>query len=414
MGAVNWYSEPMKHCDNRRDLLFRGEVLGGNSRINGMIYTRGSVGDYDLWASEGYAGWAYKNVLPYFVKAETTMSRPKFQRCVKAMGFGFIDDTNSPDALCDGLAPLDSPVDSNRQRVSTLEAYLPLETALARAATLTICTGVAVCKIEFADDGVGHRARRVTFQNAKGRVARCLLREGEEGSCSKFGRPWITTNTDAQVWMCDMRRKLLRHISQDSDFSSFHSGIGPRQHLEDQGIEVVHDLPGVGSELCDHVAIPVAWEVPVTASLTYLATSPLKGALEFLKYIFRRRGILSMPIQVLSLFVRNSSIDDETAALVTATDDHDKFRLPDLEIMPLATSAMDDLEEHKRHFSKIGVFSLLSTLLRPESRGTVRLASSNPFDRPKVDLNLLNEPMDLKMARKAVRLALNLGNAMKT
>ncbi|KAL8943252.1 MAG: hypothetical protein Q9211_001047 [Gyalolechia sp. 1 TL-2023] len=261
------------------------------------------------------------------------------------MGFGFIDDTNSPDALCDGLAPLDSTVDSNRQRVSTLEAYLPLETALARAATLTICTGVAVCKIEFADDGVGHRARRVTFQNAKG------------GS--------------QDVFSVKVRKEVV-------------------------------------------LTIPVAWEVPVTASLTYLATSPLKGALEFLKYIFRRRGILSMPIQVLSLFVRNSSIDDETAALVTATDDHDKFRLPDLEIMPLATSAMDDLEEHKRHFSKIGVFSLLSTLLRPESRGTVRLASSNPFDRPKVDLNLLNEPMDLKMARKAVRLALNLGNAMKT
>lgn len=77
MGAVSWYSEAMKYCANRQDLVFRGEVLGGTSRINGMIYTRGSVRDYDTWASTGYPEWAYDKVLPYFVKAETTMSRPK-------------------------------------------------------------------------------------------------------------------------------------------------------------------------------------------------------------------------------------------------------------------------------------------------------------------------------------------------
>lgn len=77
MGATSWFSEPMKNYDDRRDLSFRGEVLGGNSRINGMIYTRGSVGDYDTWASTGHPEWSYEKVLPYFMKAETTMSRPK-------------------------------------------------------------------------------------------------------------------------------------------------------------------------------------------------------------------------------------------------------------------------------------------------------------------------------------------------
>lgn len=77
MGATSWYSEPLKHCDDRRVQLFRGDVLGGTSRINGMIYTRGSVGDYDTWASTGHPDWAYEKVLPYFVKAETTMNRPK-------------------------------------------------------------------------------------------------------------------------------------------------------------------------------------------------------------------------------------------------------------------------------------------------------------------------------------------------
>ena len=157
----------------------------------------------------------------------------------------------------------------------------------------------------------------------------------------------------------------------------------------------------------DHVAVPVAWEVPITASLTHLATSTLKGALEFFRYIFFRAGILSMPIQVLSLFVQGSSLSSEGSSFVVEiptkvveTDDPtsapwSEACLPDIELMPLATSAMDDLEEYKAHFSKIGVFSLLTTLLRLKSRSTIRLKSSNPRDRPKVDLWIFVRPRRL-------------------
>ena len=77
MGATSWYSEPLKHCDNRRDLLFAGEVLGGASRINGMIYTRGSAADYHAWESMGHGSWSFEKVLPYFIKAETTLRTSK-------------------------------------------------------------------------------------------------------------------------------------------------------------------------------------------------------------------------------------------------------------------------------------------------------------------------------------------------
>ena len=184
-------------------------------------------------------------------------------------------------------------------------------------------------------------------------------------------------------------------------------------------------LPDVGFVQNDHVSIPVAWEVPVVESLTYLATSPLKGALEFFKYIFTRTGLLSMPILVLSLFVRGSSLDDKTSDFIAGipsipskTDDkisvlRSQEYLSDIELMPLATSAMDNFEEHKLRFSKIGVFSVLATLLRPKSRGTVRLASSNPQDRPKIDFGFMRDPADFGLARKAVRLAIKLGDAMK-
>ena len=79
MGAVSWYSEPLKQCEDRRDLLFFGEVLGGASRINGMVYTRGSAADYDTWKAMGHPKWGFEEVLPYFVKGETTLNQPRSQ-----------------------------------------------------------------------------------------------------------------------------------------------------------------------------------------------------------------------------------------------------------------------------------------------------------------------------------------------
>lgn len=90
----------------------------------------------------------------------------RFQRAAEAMSFSFIEDTSSPDAPCDGLSSLDSTVDKDRQRVSTMEAYLPLRTALARQASLTLCTGATVCRIDGSHHETGYRANRVVFQKA--------------------------------------------------------------------------------------------------------------------------------------------------------------------------------------------------------------------------------------------------------
>lgn len=72
-GATRWKSEPMKYCDGRRSGVIRGEALGGTSRINSMIYTRGTPADYDAWASLGHSEWSYEKLLPYFVKSETSL-----------------------------------------------------------------------------------------------------------------------------------------------------------------------------------------------------------------------------------------------------------------------------------------------------------------------------------------------------
>jgi choline dehydrogenase-like flavoprotein len=67
----------MKHCDDRRSLLFCGEVLGGGSRVNSMVYSRGSPADFNAWAAMGHPEWSYEKVLPYFVKGETSLNQPK-------------------------------------------------------------------------------------------------------------------------------------------------------------------------------------------------------------------------------------------------------------------------------------------------------------------------------------------------
>ena len=89
----------------------------------------------------------------------------RIKHCAEAMGFALIPDTNSPDALCDGMATLESTVNQKRQRVSTLEAYLPRTTALTREKNLTICTRVTVSQIKFSGDDAERRADRVLFQH---------------------------------------------------------------------------------------------------------------------------------------------------------------------------------------------------------------------------------------------------------
>jgi choline dehydrogenase len=75
-GAVTWNSEPLKHCENRKVPMFTAEVLGGNSRINGTVYSRGSAADYDAWAAMGRTDWSYEKVLPYLLKPRIASAGP--------------------------------------------------------------------------------------------------------------------------------------------------------------------------------------------------------------------------------------------------------------------------------------------------------------------------------------------------
>ncbi|KAF7944822.1 uncharacterized protein EAE97_005455 [Botrytis byssoidea] len=403
-GASSWKCEPMK--------------------INSMVYTRGTAADYNYWAQLGHLDWSYDKLLPYFMKSETVMgsqeskyrgtSGPWFTRtfpfhtwgfnayrlltfasfsdAAKALGFIQIDDPNTPDAMVDGITTVYSTVNEQRQRVSIFDAFLSRETALEREKHLTICTNTIFSRIAFSKEEGVPRPDMVFFKlaNSKSDKIYSAKVKREVIVCSgALGSP--------QVLML--------------------SGIGPRKHLEDHGISVVKDLPGVGSGLSDHHGTPIAWKVPVKESLTRLVIQPILSVLEFFKYIFFRSGILSMPINNITLFVRSTVLNQDYTGI-----DNEKLAtessriqdlIPDIELMPLAVTAMDDLEEHQRLFSKMGMFSILATLAKPKSRGIVRLASSDPHQRPKVDFGILSNPEDCIVARASVRLSLKLAETMR-
>jgi choline dehydrogenase len=149
--------------------------------------------------------------------------------------------------------------------------------------------------------------------------------------------------------------------------------------------------------------------------------------LEFLKYIFFRTGLLAMPFLPVSLFVRASSIDSKNSNLADNSPSSVtkvlpgtpsspaaiKALIPDIEIIALASPLVENPAEYIARFPTLGVVSLNPTLLQPKSRGSVRLSSTNPFDKPKIDLGYFSDSADFVVARKAVRLALKLAGTMK-
>ena len=236
---------PQEHAANRQLFWPRGKTLGGSSSLNGMIYVRGNASDYDAWARDfGCEGWDYASVLPYFKKSEDfsrgaddyhgaggplhvtadfephPLTRAMVEAAQEA-GYPLNEDTNG--ARQDGVAYVDLNT-QNGQRASTAVAFL--RPALERE-NLTLITNARVLNIEFDGD----RAIGVTY-----------LQDNETHSVSA-GREVIVSGG-----AIESPRILMM------------SGIGPREHLEELGIEVRQDLPGVGKNLNDHTLCPVIYE----------------------------------------------------------------------------------------------------------------------------------------------------------
>ncbi|QPA28357.1 GMC family oxidoreductase N-terminal domain-containing protein [Brucella anthropi] len=366
VASWGWETVPQKHLKNRVLRYTQAKVIGGGSSINAQIYTRGNAADYDLWAGEdGCTGWDYRHVLPYFKRAEDNqrfnddfhsyggplgVSMPSaplpicdaYIRAGQELGFPYNPDFNGREQAGVGFYQL---TQRNRRRSSASLAYLAL---IKDRKNLTVRMNAPVRNIELEKT----RVTGVTLMSGE------VLRANREVivSSGAIGSP-----------------KLL-----------LQSGIGPADHLKKLGVNVKHDLPGVGENLQDHLDLFVIAEC--TGDHTYDGVAKLHRTLGAgLQYILLRSGPVAS-----SLF--------ETGGFWYADPD---ARSPDIQFhLGLGSGIEAGVEKLKN----AGV-TLNSAYLHPRSRGTVRLASSDPAAAPLIDPNYWSDPHDRKMSLEGLKIA---------
>jgi choline dehydrogenase len=354
---------------NGRSLNYpRGKVIGGSSSINAMIYMRGQAADYDHWRQLGLSGWGYNDVLPYFRKHENHflgesdahavggewhVAAPRvrwdlldaFRAAAEQAGIKSIPDFNCGDN--EGICAFH--VNQKRgRRWSAASAFL--KPALKRP-NLRLETGCLVEGIVFD----GKRAAGVRWQqDGKSRMARCrgevILAAGSIGS--------------TQIMLL--------------------SGVGPAQHLQEHGIPIVLDRPGVGANLQDHLQLRLIYKVDGIVTLNERYHAPLGFARMLAEYALLRRGPLTMAPSQLGLFTR-SDPDQERANL-------------QYHVQPLS---LDRFGEPLHTFP---AFTASVCNVRPTSRGFVRLRSRDPADKPVIQPNYLSTDADRRIAVSSIRL----------
>ncbi|MGR3372336.1 GMC family oxidoreductase [Pseudooceanicola nanhaiensis] len=353
---------------NGRSLLYpRGRILGGCSSINGMLYLRGQAADYDGWRQTGLTGWGWDDVLPYFLKSEDYVDgrsefhgqggewRVENQRlhwqllddwiaAAEAAGIPRTEDFNTGDNEGVGYFRVNQ---RGGWRMNTAKAFL----RTARAPGLKVETEAHTRRVILSEG----RATGVEYLR-DGRVVTAHAAREVILSAGAIGSPQIL-----QL-----------------------SGLGPAELLRAHGIEVLRDMPGVGRNLQDHLQLRLSWRLTGAKTLNTLANSLWGKALIGMDYTFRRRGPMSMAPSQLGAFTRS----------------REGLATPDLEyhVQPLSLDAFGQ----PLHAYPAITASVCN--LRPESRGTVEIASADPLEAPRIAPNYLSTEGDRRTAVDAIRL----------
>ena len=360
-------SEPEPNLGGRRIHTPRGRVLGGSSSINGLVYVRGNAMDFERWESEGAAGWGYRNVLPYFKRAEHRaaggdpyrggegplatrrglLTNPLHDAWLSAgreAGYPATSDMNGFQQ--EGFGQMDMTVGGGR-RCSAANAYL--RPAMTRG-NLTVRTETL--------------ANRILFERRRATGVR--YRHGGTDYVARARREVIVSGGPINS------PQLLKL-----------SGVGPAAELADHGISVVHDLPGVGENLQDHLEFyfQVACKEPITL---FSQMSPWRKALIGTRWILTKQGLGSTNHFETGGFIRSRA----------------GIEYPDIQFhfLPMAVN-YDGSSLAREHGFQAHVGPM-----RSKSRGWVRLASTNPLDHPRIFFNYMSHPDDWVEMRACVRL----------
>jgi choline dehydrogenase len=365
--SVNWCyeSEPEPYLNNRRLFQPRGKVLGGTGAINGMIYMRGQPEDFDGWKAAGCVGWGWDDVLPYFKSCEDqergadayhgsggpvavsdlrTEHRlgEAFHAASEALGVPRNDDFNGAQQEGTGYVQTTT---RNGRRWSTAAGYLRgkakgnIHLELNSMARRLVLNGKRAEGVEWT---VGSEKRKAT---ARREIILCA---------GTFNSPQIL-----QI-----------------------SGIGPGTLLAENGVEVRHDLPGVGENLQDHFGIGAEYRSTVHTTVNDLYNNKLKGGWQLLRYLLFRTGPFADNGNYSNTFIRSGPDIDR----------------PDMMVTFMAWCTNEQLKPHP--FSG---FTILAEHMRPSSRGHVHIKGPDATTPPAIQFNFLESDTDRRAAVSGLR-----------
>jgi choline dehydrogenase-like flavoprotein len=369
--VYNWAFDttPQKHLNGRVCYQPRGRTLGGSSAINAMIYIRGTPSDYDGWAADGADGWAWRDVLPYFRKSEDN------ERGADALhGAGgplTVSDLRYKNPLSDQFLAaayalqLPANDDFNGPRQEGMGYYQVTQRDGGRCSASR-----AYLKPAIAKDGVDVRA---------GAHVERILFEGRRATGVAYRRGGVSTSVRAR------REVILSAGAFQSPQVLMLSGIGPAAHLKDRSVDVLVDSAGVGQNLQDHLDHILLRRSDAKGSVGLAAPflAALPGAI--MRYRKHRDGPVTSNIAEAGGFLRTEPSLAE----------------PDVQLHFLP--ALVDDHGRKKHLG--GGFSLHTCVLRPKSRGEVRLSSNDAMAPPQIDPNFLSDEDDLQRLVRGVRIA---------
>jgi choline dehydrogenase-like flavoprotein len=371
LGNINWSFDtvPQKGLNGRIGYQPRGKVLGGSSSVNAMIYIRGQREDYDAWAAAGNPGWGWADVLPYFLKSEhnergrsalhgqggplnvmdlrsPNRFGPEFVKAGQQAGYPLNTDFNGEQQEGVGMYQV---THKNGERFSAAKAYL---TPHLGRPNLQVMTDA-------------HTTR--------------ILMEGKHavGVEVRVGGALQQLKAKREVLLCAGALQSPQVLML--------SGIGAGAQLQQHGIAVVHDLPGVGANLHDHIDLVLCYDAPQLKDLFGLSfagmVNVIKGIAEWRR---QRSGMLTTNFAEAGGFIKSQPGE--------AT--------PDLQLH----FVIGKLVDHGRKTVFGHGYSSHVCLLRPKSRGSLRLASADPMATPLIDPNFLSERDDVDRLVRGVKL----------
>ena len=367
----NWAFEtlPQPGLHGRRGYQPRGKMLGGSSGINAMVYVRGHRQDYDNWAALGNTGWSYDEVLPYFIRSENNARlgapfhgqhgplhvselvsdnplQALYLEAARQAGFPLNDDFNGAEQEGLGIYQV---TQFQGERWSAARAYL--RPHMGKRTNLHVATACHVTRILFD----GKRAVGVQYtQHGQQKTLRAR---------------------------CEV---ILAAGALQSPQLLMLSGIGDARHLQEQGIPVLHDLPGVGQNLQDHPDFVFKFRSRSLDLLGISAAGSWRLAREFWRYHKMRRGMVT-------------SNGAECGGFLKTSPD---LSAPDIQLH----FVMAMLDDHVRKHHLGHGFSCHMCLLRPKSVGELRLANADPHAGPLINPRFLEHPDDIESLLNAFKM----------